>query len=136
MKLRAYAEGVFSSITENVQVSKNFTHSFNYLDHVVVLHAGRKQRRRKIVASAWHVPAGSMLEDVINNENAIDLGIIGNITEIEAEYMVTLQMNPISVKVTATDIESAIFEAKRTLAENWVDDDFDDSTCVVSTVNS
>ena len=136
MQLRAYAEGVFKATTEGTEVSSHFTQSFDYLDHVIVLHSGRKQRRRKIVATAWHVPQGATLESVINDENSIDLGIIGDITANEAEYMVTITMNPITVKVTATDVESAIYEAKTQLYENWVDEDFDDSTCTVSMVKS
>ena len=136
MQLRAYAEGVYKTITEDTEVSSQFTHSFDYLDHVVVLHAGRKQRRRKIVATAWHVPQGATLESVISEQNAIDLGIIGDITAIEAEYMVTITLNPITVKVIATDVESAIYEAKSRLYENWIDEDFDDSTCTVSMVKS
>jgi len=136
MQLRAYAEGTFRAVTEGTEVSRNFTHSFDYLDHVIVLHAGRKQRRRRIVATAWHIPQGEKLESVINTENSIDLGIIGDITEVESEYMVTITMNPITVKVTATDVKSAIHEARLCLSENWIDDDFDDSTCTVSMVNS
>ena len=102
MQLRSYAEGVFKATTEGIEVSSHFVDSFEYLDHVIVLHAGRKQRRRKIVASAWHVPQGANYEDVISGVNSIDLGIIGDITANEAEYMVTITLNPITVRVTAT----------------------------------
>jgi hypothetical protein len=136
MQLRSYAEGVFKATTEGIEVSSHFVDSFEYLDHVIVLHAGRKQRRRKIVASAWHVPQGANYEDVISGVNSIDLGIIGDITANEAEYMVTITLNPITVRVTATDAESAILEAKDQLSQNWVHDDFDDSACTVSMVMS
>lgn len=136
MQLRSYAQGIFKATTEGTEVSRHFTQSFDYLDHVVVLHAGRKQRRRKIVATAWHVPQGATLENVISEQTAIDLGIIGEITAIEAEYMVTITPEPITVKVIATDVESAIYEAKSQLCESYIDDNFDNSTCSVVMVKS